>query len=88
MRATKQERIPVTIRFPKELIDQARSLKNGASFNDLVVNAVEAEVRRHQWRGLLKATEEEREQTFREQGLLSDSRQLIRELREGIGRRD
>lgn len=89
MRAIKEERTPVTIRFPKELIARAKALKNGsASFNDLVVKALEAEVRRHTWKDLLKATDEEREQTLREQGVLSDSRQLIRELREGLGRSD
>jgi hypothetical protein len=41
------EREAVTIRFPSDLLAKARSLKEGnESLNDLVVEAVEQEVRR------------------------------------------
>jgi hypothetical protein len=41
------EREALTIRFPSDLLAKARKLKEGSeSFNDLVVKAVEHEVRR------------------------------------------
>ena len=41
------EKESVTIRFPSELMRQAKRLKSGKeSFNELVVEAVEREVRR------------------------------------------
>lgn len=85
----REERIAVTVRFPRELIARAKALKNGAgSFNDLVVSAVEAELQRRDWQQTLKRIDDRAERILRERGPLSDSRQLIRDLREGIGRRD
>ena len=83
----KDERTAATVRIPKELMARAKEYANGTSFNDLVVAALEAEVRRRQMKLALKETDEARERTFREQGLLSDSTPIIRELRQGIGRR-
>ena len=45
------EKEAVTIRFPSELMRQAKRLKSGKeSFNELVVEAVEREVRRRKAR--------------------------------------
>lgn len=85
----KEERVAVTVRFPKELIEKAKALNNGGrSLNDLVVSALEAELQRRDWQATLKRIDERAERILRERGPLSDSRQLIRELREGTGRRD
>ena len=85
----KEERIAVTVRFPKEIVEKAKALRNGgASFNDLVVSALEAELRRRDWQETLKRIDERAERILRERGPLSDSSQLIRDLREGIGRWD
>ena len=81
-----QDRIAITVRVPKELMDQLKGLENGSgSFNDLVVKALEREVRMRYAREVGKSIDEFAERTYREHGLLSDSRPLIRELRDGIG---
>lgn len=85
----RESRTAVTIRFPKPLLVQARALTNPAgSFNDLVVQALEAEVRVRYAREIGKRLDEYREEIFRAHGLLSDSTPIIRQLREGIGRWD
>lgn len=89
MKDEQDGRTAITVRVPKELLREAKTFKDeGGSFNDLVVRALETEVRRRTWRRLLQETDELRERIYRERGLLSDSRPLIRQLREGIGRRD
>ena len=89
MSKQKEDRVAVTVRFPRELMERARALENGGgSFNDLVVKALEREVRMRHAREVGKRIDELRERTRREFGLLSDSTPVIRQLREGIGRRD
>ena len=89
MAKQKEDRVAVTVRVPRELMERAKALENGAgSFNELMVKALEREVRRLQWREALKRTDELRDKTLREFGRLSDSTPIIRQLREGIGRRD
>ena len=89
MAGNKEDRIAVTVRIPRELMEQVKALKNGpGSFNDLVVKALEREIRVRHAREVGKRIDEFRERVYREHGLLSDSTPIIRELREGIGRRD
>lgn len=82
-------RSAITVRLPDELLAEAREAKSEReSLNDLVVEALEHEVRRRQgW----KAYEEIgrlSEKIFRERGAQPDSQPLIRALRDGEGRRD
>jgi len=85
----KEDRIAVTVRIPTKLVEQLRRLGNGpGSFNDLVVKALERELRVRYAREVGKRIDEFRERIYREHGLLSDSTPVIRDLREGIGRRD
>jgi predicted transcriptional regulator len=84
----KDERTAVTVRIPKELMARAKEYANGTSFNVLMVRALEAEVRKREWDQLMKDTDEGAERIYQEHGLLSDSTPVIRELRQGIGRRD
>lgn len=84
-----QTREAITVRLPSELATEAREAKDEReSLNDLVVAALEREVRRR--RGL-KAYEEIvrlSDEIFRERGVQPDSQPLIRALRDGEGRRD
>jgi len=79
----------ITVRLPSELATEARAAKDEReSLNDLVVEALEREVRRRQG---LKAYDEIirlREEIMREHGVQPDSQPLIRALRDGEGRRD
>ncbi|MBW4668200.1 MAG: hypothetical protein KME60_12450 [Cyanomargarita calcarea GSE-NOS-MK-12-04C] len=83
------EREALTIRFPSKLLQKVRVLKrDDESLNDLVVQALEKEMR---WRCAWAAHEQI--QTIREQvkqrtGVHPDPGLLIRQLREGEGRRD
>ncbi len=83
------EREAITIRFPTVLLVKARSLKEGSeSFNDLVVEAVEQEVRRRRgWAAhqrIVARSEAIKVKTCTQ----STSTDLIHDLREGEGRRD
>ncbi|MFB2768071.1 YlcI/YnfO family protein [Pelatocladus sp. BLCC-F211] len=83
------EREALTIRFPAKLLEKIRALKrDNESLNDLVVEALEKEMK---WRSAWLAHEQI--QTIREQvkqrtGVHPDPVPLIRQLREGEGRRD
>lgn len=89
MAKNKQDRIAITVRVPRELMDQLKAAEKGAgSFNDLVVKALEREVRIRYAREVGRRIDKHREELFRERGLLSDSTPIIRDLREGRGRRD
>jgi hypothetical protein len=83
------EREAVTIRFPADLLQKIRALKrDDESLNELVVQALEKEIK---WRSAWVAHEQI--QTIREQvqqrtGVHPDSAPLIRQLRGGEGRRD
>jgi len=72
-----------TVRLPIDLVERAKSLKAaGESFNDLVIDAVEREVRRRQGWQALDAIRLIRKRLETETGLQPDSVPLIRELRE------
>jgi hypothetical protein len=83
------KREALTIRFPAELLQKIRALKrDDESINELVVQALEKEMK---WRSAWVAHEQI--QTIREQikqrtGVHPDPLPLIHQLREGKGRRD
>lgn len=82
------QRESITIRFPAELLAQAKSLKvDEESFNDLVVEALDHEVRRRQGLAAHERIRARRQSILERTGLQSDSAELIRELRSGEGRR-
>jgi hypothetical protein len=79
-----QSRDALTVRFPPALLSKARELKTEyESLNDLVIEAVEREVRRRQglqaYASIMRLYEGLKCRT----GLQPDSSSLIRELREG-----
>jgi len=77
------QRAVTTVRLPVELAERAKSMKaEGESFNDLVIDAVEREVRRRQGWQALDAIRLIRKRLETETGLQPDSVPLIRELRE------
>ncbi|MBD2593529.1 hypothetical protein H6G74_04195 [Nostoc spongiaeforme FACHB-130] len=83
------EREALTIRFPSELLAKARKLKDdGESFNDLIVEALEREVKRRRgWAAhqrILARSEIVKAKT----GIQPASTDLIRSLREDKGRCD
>ena len=81
----KDERVAITVRIPKQLMDRAKALAVGSgSFNDLLVKALEREVRMRQAREAIKKADEFRERVYRDRGLSSDSTPYIRQLREGL----
>ena len=83
------ERKALTIRFPVELLQKVRSLKrDDESLNDLIVQALEKEIK---WRSAWAAHEQiqtVREQVKQRTGIHPNPAPLIRQLREGKGRRD
>jgi predicted transcriptional regulator len=83
------EREAMTIRFPAELLQKLRALKQEhESLNDLVVQALEKEIK---WRTAWSAhaqIEAIREQVRQRTGTHPDPTPLIRQLRVGEGRRD
>lgn len=79
-----EAREPITIRFPAALLNQARELKaERESLNELVVDAVEREVRRRQGQQALEGLRKVREAIYAEHGLPPDSRPDIRAFRRG-----
>ena len=83
-----ETRETVTIRFPAQLLSSARAIKAECeSFNDLVVDAVEREVRRRQglqaYDDILRVRETVRTRT----ALQPDSSSVIRSLRDSTERR-
>ena len=78
----------VTIRFPSDVLDRARRVKTAReSFNEFVVAAVDREARRRAALKTLDEIDELRERIAARTGIQPDSTPLIRQLREGIGRR-
>ncbi|OKH20214.1 hypothetical protein NIES593_19655 [Hydrococcus rivularis NIES-593] len=83
------EREAVTIRFPAKLVRQAKQLKyGGESFNELVVEAVEREVRRRRALSAHESIVARRAEIKAKTGVQPDATALIRALREGEGRRE
>ncbi|MBF2020031.1 MAG: hypothetical protein IGR93_08005 [Hydrococcus sp. C42_A2020_068] len=83
------EREAVTIRFPAKLVRQAKQLKyGGESFNELVVEAVEREVRRRRALSAHENIVARRTEIKAKTGVQPDATALIRALREGEGRRE
>ncbi|BAC88832.1 YlcI/YnfO family protein [Gloeobacter violaceus] len=83
------ERKSVTIHFPAELLRKAKALKGaGESFNELVVEAVDREVRRRRGWAAHRRIVARREQMRAAKAIEVDSTALIRSLREDEGRRD
>ncbi|WP_414751976.1 YlcI/YnfO family protein [Anabaena sp. CCY 9910] len=83
------KREALTIRFPVELLTKARKLKgSNESLNDLVVEALEFEVRRRRgWAAHQRILA--RSATIKAKtGTQPSSTEMIRSLREGEGRRD
>lgn len=76
----------ITIRFPIELIARVRAIKGKESLNDLVVAAVEGEVRRRQGLQAFDAILRIRAEIQAESGLQPDSTPLIRSLRDDVDR--
>jgi predicted CopG family antitoxin len=79
----------VTIRFPVDLLDQAKQLKKGKeSFNELVIEALEHEVRRRRALTAHQSIVARRAQIKARTGVQPEATALIRSLREGEERRD
>jgi hypothetical protein len=78
----------ITVRLPAGLAARVRGVRSAAeSLNDVLIEAVEREVRRRQARGAYDSITRLREEILRERGVSGDSSSTIRELREGSGRR-
>ncbi len=83
------ERQALTVRFPSALLGLAKGVRNdGESLNDVIVKAVDREIRRRRGLHALDEIDRIREQVKQESGIQPDSTPMIRELREGIGRRE
>ncbi len=79
----------ITIRFPSELLSNAKRVKSDQeSFNDFVINAVDREVRRRQGLDTFSEILKTREEIYQRVGLQPDSTPLIRALRDGEARSD
>jgi len=82
------QRESITIRFPSDLLAQARSVKVDAeSFNDLVIEALDHEVRRRQAIAAHQRIHARRQSILERTGVQTGSCELVRELRSGEGRR-
>jgi len=78
-----QSRGATTIRLPVDRVDRAERVKVvDESFNDLVVDAIEREVRRRQGLHAFAAIQETRDQVETRTGPQPDSVPLIRALRD------
>ena len=83
------EREALTIRFPSELLVKARKLKESTeSFNDLVVQALEHEVRRRRGWAAHQRIIDRSEAVKAKTGIQPASTDLIHSLRAGEGRLD
>ena len=79
----------ITIRFPIDLLAQAKQLKKGKeSFNELVIEALEQEVRRRRAMIAHQSILARRAQIKARTGIQPEASALIRGLREGEERRD
>lgn len=84
-----ERREALTIRFPLNILEGARETKSeGESLNDLIVKAVEHEIRRRKSMDAHEGIMRIREQIRARNAVLTDSVPLIRAMREGEGRRD
>jgi len=83
------ERDQFTFRAPKELLDRVReeAAAYGDSMNDLVVAAVQKEVSMRRQLRLLEQIVSERK-AMQKRGVQPDSTPLVRESRQGAGRRE
>jgi predicted CopG family antitoxin len=80
-------RAVVTIRLPAEIIEQAKRLKSpDESLNDVIVEAIEKEIRRRRGLKALESIREIREQVEAETGIHPSSVPFIRALRAGYER--
>ncbi|MBE9197673.1 MULTISPECIES: YlcI/YnfO family protein [unclassified Nodularia (in: cyanobacteria)] len=83
------EREALTIRFPSQLLAKARKLKDSSeSFNDLVVKALENEVRRRRGWAAHQRIIARSEAVKLKTGIQPASTDLIHSLRAGEGRLD
>ncbi|MFI5387997.1 MAG: YlcI/YnfO family protein [Fimbriimonadales bacterium] len=83
------ERGATTIRIPLELVHRARRVKSAnESFNDLVVVALEREVRRRQALQTYAVIQKNRQRIEARIGPHPDSVPLIRSMREDSPRRE
>lgn len=79
----------VTIRFPIDLLAQAKQLKKGKeSFNELVIEALEQEVKRRRSMITHQSILARRAQIKERTGIQPKATTLIRSLREGESERD
>lgn len=79
-----QAREAVTIRFPTAVISSARNAKGAhESLNDLVIEAVEREIRRRATVQAMTAIAKVRDAVKAQTGIHPDSGPLIRALRDG-----
>lgn len=82
------ERKGLTVRFPPDLLVEARAtIFEDESLNDLIVRALEREVRRRKALDNLAEIDLLREAIRQRGGTQPDSAPLIRALRSGEGRR-
>ncbi len=82
-------RSALTIRVPAALLSRARELKaERESFNDLIVDAVQLEVRRREGMRAYEAILRVRDAVRARTGPQADSASMIRSLRDGSGRRE
>jgi hypothetical protein len=78
----------LTVKFPDALLAQAKAVAaEPESLNDLVVEAVEREVRRRRTEAALARIHQVREKVLARTGPQPDPVPLIRALRQGDGRR-
>jgi hypothetical protein len=78
-----ESRTAVTVRLPSWPIDDARHLRaEGESFNDLVVEALQQELRRRKGLQAYAAIRRTREQVEARTGVQPDSVPLVRSWRE------
>lgn len=82
------ERQAVTVRLPAALLEQAKQFQeNRESFNELVVEAVKREVQRRQTLAAHQRIVARSAAIEQQTGVQPSSLELIRQLREGEGRR-
>jgi predicted CopG family antitoxin len=78
------EKEAVTIRFPSELLKKAKQLKEGKeSFNELVVEALEREIKRRKAQDAHETILRLRQKVKQRTGVHPSPIPLIRQLREG-----
>lgn len=84
-----EEREALTVRFPTRLMAQIRKYKSKEeSLNDVVIKALEQEVRYRRGLAAHHRIVARREEIRKKTGIQPDSTDLIRKLREGQGRHD